>query len=252
MSLVAACALYVRAATPSGVVLGLTRWGRNAIGGRLPGVYDRPLSPQPGRLTVVRKRGPAMYKSILVPLDGSPLAEAALPFAESLAERAGASLVLVRATHAHPTLGNNAPEQQREIAGAEDYLTILAKELAGRGFSVQTGVPYGGSAAAWIVEEVSMRDADLVVMATHDRSGADRWLHGSVAEAVVSRATAPVLLIRARSSPRAIERFGDQPPVLVVALDGSPLAEAALPGASDLARTLGGRIVLVTVVPTPG
>jgi len=193
-----------------------------------------------------------MYKSILVPLDGSPLAEAALPFAESLAERAGASLVLVRATHAHPTLGNNAPEQQREIAGAEDYLTILAKELAGRGFSVQTGVPYGGSAAAWIVEEVSMRDADLVVMATHDRSGADRWLHGSVAEAVVSRATAPVLLIRARSSPRAIERFGDQPPVLVVALDGSPLAEAALPGASDLARTLGGHIVLVSVVPKPG
>ena len=193
-----------------------------------------------------------MYKTILVPLDGSPLAEAALPFAQSLAERARASLTLVRATHAHPTLGNNAPEQQREIAVAEDYLTILAKELAARGFGVSTGVPYGGSAAAWIVEEVSMRHADLVVMATHERSGPDRWLHGSVAEAVVSRATAPVLLIRAPSSPRAIERFADQPPVLVVPLDGSPLAEAALPAASDLARTLGGHIVLVSVVPKPG
>ncbi len=193
-----------------------------------------------------------MYKNILVPLDGSPLAEAALPFAQLLAERARATLTLVRATNAHPTLGNNAPEQQRTIAEAEDYLATLAKELAGRGLRVQTGVPYGGSAATWIVEEVGMRHADLVVMATHERTGPDRWLHGSVAEAVVSRANAPVLLIRAPSSPRAIERFDDQRPVLVVAVDGSPLAEAALPRASDLARTLGGQMVLVTVVPKPG
>jgi nucleotide-binding universal stress UspA family protein len=193
-----------------------------------------------------------MYKSILVPLDGSPLAEAALPFAQWLAERSGASLTLVRAAHARRSVGDTPPEQQRTVAEAEVYLTALADELVAHGFRVQSGVPYGGSAAACIVEEVSMRHADIVVMATRERSGPDRWLHGSVAEGVVSRAGAPVLLIRVPCSPDAVERFCDQRPVLVVPLDGSSLAEAALPGATNMAITLGGHILLVGVVPTLG
>jgi len=193
-----------------------------------------------------------MYTNILVPLDGSPFAEAALPYAQWLAERGGAGLTLVRATRAPISLGDAGSHERRAVAETEAYLTALAAELVAHGFRVQTGVPYGGSAAGWIVEEVGMRHADLVVMATHERTGPDRWLHGSVAEAVVGQASAPVLLIRAPSSPRAVERFRDQRPVLVVPLDGSSLAEAALPGAVTLARTLGGRILLVGVVPVPG
>jgi nucleotide-binding universal stress UspA family protein len=193
-----------------------------------------------------------MCTNILVPLDGSPLAEAALPYAQWLAERGGASLTLVRATRAPLSLGDAGFQERRAVAETEAYLAALAGELVAHGFRVQTGVPYGGSAAAWIVEEVAMRHADMVVMATHERSGPDRWLHGSVAEAVVGQAGAPVLLIRVPTSPRAVERFRDQRPVLVVPLDGSSLAEAALPGAVNLARTLGGRILLVGVVPIPG
>ena len=122
--------------------------------------------------------------------------------------------------------------------------------MINQGVPVEAGVPYGG-ASYWIVEEVALRNADLVVMATHDRSGADRWLHGSVAEGVVGHAPVPVLLIRAGADQHA-ERFELPHPVLLVPLDGSELAEAALPAASNLAAALGATLVLVSVVPPPG
>ena len=120
------------------------------------------------------------------------MAAAALPYAQLVAARTGARLILVRTAHLQRPLGN-AADQQQVIAEAEDYLTVHARRLAKLGFEVETGVPFGGSAADWIVEEIDMRHADLVVMATHDRIGPDRWVHGSVAEVVVGRATVPVL-----------------------------------------------------------
>jgi hypothetical protein len=94
---------------------------------------------------------------------------------------------------------------------------------------VQTGVPFGGAPATWITERSACAHADLIAMATLDRSGPNRWLHGSVAEAVVSHAGVPVLLIRAAEALHPIECFGMQRPELVVPLDGLSLAEAALP-----------------------
>jgi nucleotide-binding universal stress UspA family protein len=117
---------------------------------------------------------------------------------------------------------------------------------------VNTGAPYGGSAAEWIVEETETRHADFIIMATHDRIGPDRWIHGSVAESVVSRSTIPVMLVRADTADRLAERFQTPEPVVVVPLDGSELAEAALPVARGLATTLGARAVLVGVVPRAG
>jgi hypothetical protein len=66
-------------------------------------------------------------------------------------------------------------------------------------------------------------------MATHDRTGPSRWVHGSAAEAVVSRASIPVMVVRAAEGPRPARRFDQPRPVLVVPLDGSAFAEAALP-----------------------
>ena len=192
-----------------------------------------------------------MFKTILVPLDGSAVGEAALPYAEALAARGGAGLTLVRSARIRAPLGEPGSDQQRVITEAESYLASVAQQLAAKGFRVETGVPYGESPAAWIVEEIGLRKAELVVMATHARTGPDRWLHGSVAEAVVSRATTPVLLVRAEG-PHMAERFAQTQPTLLVALDGSELAEAALPIATDLATGLGGRVVLVGVVPRPG
>ncbi len=193
-----------------------------------------------------------MFENILVPLDGSPVSEAALPYAEALASRTGAKLILVRAAHA-PVLAAARPAAQfAAIADLEEYLATLAAQMRERGFAVETGVPYGLSPAEWIVEEIALRHADIVVMGTHDRAGLDHWLRGSVAEAVVSHATVPVLLIRAAEGMRPVQHFDLRQPVFVVPLDGSELAEAALPAAIDLAKMLDGRLVLVGVLSEPG
>jgi nucleotide-binding universal stress UspA family protein len=141
---------------------------------------------------------------------------------------------------------------QQTIEQAEDYLRVLAEDLTAQGFSVQTGVPYRGSAASWILEESQMRNVDLVVMATHDRVGPERWVHGSVAEAVVHGSTKPVMLLRATAAGQLAHPFEAREPLLIVPLDGSDLAETALPFAKELAQTTGARLVLVGVVPRPG
>jgi nucleotide-binding universal stress UspA family protein len=195
-----------------------------------------------------------LLNNILVPVDGSPLAEAALPFAEVLAVRSGARLTLIRAARSRSTrLTELGPvEQLRSIEDAEDYLRRVAERLGAEGYSVETGVPFGGDPAEWIVEESGYRKADLVVMATHDRVGIDHWLHGSVAEAVVHASTIPVMLVRA-AGPRALaDRFSTQEPVVLVPLDGSDRGDAAVAFARDLALTIGARVVLVGVLPRPG
>jgi nucleotide-binding universal stress UspA family protein len=193
-----------------------------------------------------------MLENILVPLDGSPVGEAAMPFAVALASRSGAKLTLVRTVHASALTPDRDAAQLRAVSEAEMYLHLRAGELRVQGFQVDTGVPYGTTAADWIVEEVGLRHADMIVMGTHDRVGPDRWLHGSVAEAVVSRAAVPVMLIRAADGVRPVEQFDWREPVLVVPLDGSELAEAALPAAITLGLALNGHVVCVGVLPPPG
>ena len=193
-----------------------------------------------------------MLQNILVPLDGSPLAEAALPFATAVGARAGASLTLVRAAMYRTLFSDVAAEQVRVIRSGEDYLARTAAALTTKGVPVSTRVPLGGSPAEWIVEESQAVDVDLIVMATHEREGADRWLHGSVAEHVVHGSTVPVMLVRGTANAQLAQRFEVHEPTLVVPLDGSEFADAALPVASELANATGARLVLVAVVPKAG
>lgn len=189
-----------------------------------------------------------MLHNILVPLDGSSVSETALPYAVALAGRTGARLTLMRAAHAAPLTIDSAKAQAQVLAEAEAYLAERAADLRAKDYVVETGVPYGAAAADWIVEEATLRQADAIVMGTHDRIGPDRWIHGSVAEAVVSRAPVPVVLVHAADGARPVEHFDWRQPTLLVTLDGSTLAEEALPPAVNLARQLKGRIVLLTVV----
>ena len=193
-----------------------------------------------------------MFKNILVPLDGSPLAEAALPYARALVARTGARLTLVRAAHYASLLGDVAVDQYRAVEQAEDYLAQLAERLEFEGLRAEARVPFGGSAAEWIVEESEIRKADLIVMATHDRIGPDRWLHGSVAEAVVHHSTIPVMLVQSTEADLFARRFQADRPVLIVPLDGSELAESAFLVAQKLAKATAARVVLLGVVPEPG
>ena len=188
-----------------------------------------------------------MYRTILVPLDGSPLAERAIPFAEALSNSSGARIVLLRAATAHSTLrGDLASEEARAVREAETYLT----EVVGRLAKPEAADPatFYGDAADAIAEEVTLRNADIIVMSTHGRSGLGRWVYGSVADDVMRRAEVPVLLV-----PAATERTWDVSGGLriLVPLDGSVLAEEALRVATDLADATDAHLLLLRTVPPP-
>jgi nucleotide-binding universal stress UspA family protein len=141
-------------------------------------------------------------RTILVPLDGSPLAERALPEAVELARQRGARLLLLRAAEAHVPLGADPTQAQvRVVQEAEAYLASVKAQLAATGIpDVETSVWYGPPASA-IVEAARLRGADLIVMTTHGRSGLGRLILGSVAESVLRGTTTPILLLRVPEAP---------------------------------------------------
>jgi nucleotide-binding universal stress UspA family protein len=148
---------------------------------------------------------------ILVPLDGSMLAETALSAARDLADKDGATICLVRAAEAHALPGTDAVNAQvTAIRDAEEYLAAVVRRLADKGMHrVETHVWYGPAAAA-IVEAAAAQKPSLIVMSTHGRSGLGRLVLGSVAEKVLRGTTTPILIVRAESAPVDVPR-GAQP-----------------------------------------
>ena len=134
---------------------------------------------------------------ILVPLDGSMLAEAALPTACDFAARDGSTISLLRAAEAMTLPGGNTVDAQvTAIRDAEEYLAAVVRRLADKGIRrVETHVWYGPAAA--IVEAATVQKADLIVMSTHGRNGLGRLVLGSVAESVLRSTTASILIVRA-------------------------------------------------------
>ena len=145
-------------------------------------------------------------RRILIPLDGSEMAEAALPVAESLTGNADTTLVLVRATEAPPTLADIAAVRLDAIAAVERYLESVATELRARRFASVEIVPLHGPASSAILEAVRRYEPDVIVMATSGR--ARRFVHDSVAETVVRGTPTPVFLVRADDTGRSAQRRG--------------------------------------------
>ena len=141
-------------------------------------------------------------KTILVPLDGSVLAEGALTRAAELAVDANACVSLIRATHAStfPTV-DPIDAQVKVIKEAEAYLDEVAARLRTLGVKdVRCAVWYGAAAAA-IIDAAAINHADLIVMMSHGRSGFGRMVMGSVAESVLRGTTTPILLLRDTRAP---------------------------------------------------
>ncbi|MFN8474017.1 MAG: universal stress protein [Anaerolineae bacterium] len=180
-----------------------------------------------------------MYRTILVPLDGSALGEGALPTAVFLAQRMGARVLLARVA------GDDSPRAAHE---AEHYLDGVRTRIAD-GAAVDLVVPHG-TAARGILDAVAAHDAGLVVMTTHGRTGLRRLVFGSVAEKILAASPVPVWLVPARGTAHP-PLLASTAPEILTPLDGSPLAEAALQPAVALARALGGHLVLLRVVPPP-
>lgn len=153
------------------------------------------------------------YERVLVPLDGSELAEAILPFAERVAGPGDAEVLLLRVVEplsaaevlAAGGVGGMDALLSRE-AEARRYLTAVARRLGDKGIRVRTEVRLGAPAAE-IASAAAAWGADLVAMTTHGRSGLGRALFGSVAQAVLGAASVPVLMIRmaGRGAPAAAE-----------------------------------------------
>ncbi|MGH7334898.1 MAG: universal stress protein [Candidatus Rokuibacteriota bacterium] len=140
---------------------------------------------------------------ILVPLDGSVLAELALPTAiEILADRPTATLLLLRAAEATALPGGDPVNAQVcVVREAEDYLASVAARLTRSGVNgVKTSVWYGPPAPA-IVEAARVGKVNMIVMTTHGRSGLGRLVLGSVAESVLRGTRTPILFVRDGAAP---------------------------------------------------
>lgn len=141
-----------------------------------------------------------MYKKILVPLDGSPLAEAALPYAEALAKSEGAEIVVLRVPGApamqflarQPALAYKTLHELNEQAST--YVNAKVEGLQKDNIRA-TGITMDGPVPETILEVADKVDADIIAMSTHGRLGIQRILMGSVAEQIVHRAHIPVMLI---------------------------------------------------------
>jgi nucleotide-binding universal stress UspA family protein len=149
---------------------------------------------------------PPSFDRILVPLDGSPLAEEALPFAKGLAERLGSSLLLVRAVTPPAVTDELAASILADVV--ESYEQVAGKYLEEVRLELETARPVDtalstGPAAEVILARVEEEPCDLVVMTSHGRHGFLRFALGSVTQRVLEGSAAPVLIVR----PGQWERF---------------------------------------------
>lgn len=166
-----------------------------------------------------------MYRHILVPLDGSRLAEQVLPHVVALAQKLGARVTLLRATTAARTVGTSAalagiapgggpivdvtPLIIAEQEAVATYLSAVADRLRAQGVPVDFEYPEGPPAEA-ILGRAAALGVDLIAMTTHGRGGLGRVVFGSVADEVLRRSTVPVLLIRAQPVETAEDSRGKQ------------------------------------------
>lgn len=176
-----------------------------------------------------------MQKTILVPLDGSPLAEHALPQAAGLARALGARVVLLYARW--PVIPDEDGPDLEAVVGRLRADGVVADHHVRH-------LPSLGESGQTILEAAADVGASLIVMATHGRGGLSRLLHGSVADHILRHAMLPVMIV----SPFC-ERLwpSDRPLRVLVTLDGSDLAERVLEPLRDLIGPLRSELVLLRI-----
>ena len=177
-----------------------------------------------------------MFSKILVPLDGSERAERALSVAGQLARASHGAVILLRVVNDVPdssALLATAPLTRtdyldRDEREAREYLDDIVGAASLRGARVETRVEFGITAEV-ILDSAAAWNVDAIVLCSHGRTGFTRWALGSVAQQVVRRSTAPTVLLRERGG-LPLERKENDGRLfrLLIPLDGSELAEAAL------------------------
>jgi nucleotide-binding universal stress UspA family protein len=183
-------------------------------------------------------------QEILIPLDGSSEAESVLPYLRDLAPKFGSRVHILGVG-----IGRKTRRVNRLI---EDYINRTANKLHSDNIKAEPVIRYG-VAADKILDFTTEKEIDLIVMATHGRGGITRWWMGSVAEKVISEATAPVLLVRSKrpGTTRASDKL-NFPHRILAPLDGSDIGEAALPYAETIAKNSRASVSLLQIISPPG
>jgi len=188
-----------------------------------------------------------MFKHILVPLDGSKLAETALPSAALLAEKVDAMVTLIHVIEANPPQEIHGQAHLSNSQEAQVYLDRIKKESFPDSVLVDTHVHTESvrDVSRSIVEHTSELKPDLIVMCSHGEGGLVKWIVGSIAQRVIGHGQMPILMIQPDQQGNALQigftRF-------IIALDGDLAHEQGLEVAGNLAMLTGAAIHLVSVV----
>lgn len=189
-----------------------------------------------------------MFKHILLPLDGSQLAESALPVVAYLADKLKAQVTLLH------IIEKNAPASihgQRHLTNEEEACQYL-QEIAEKAFPPHLEVyrhvhsEEVSKVSQSIVQHSDEFDPDLIVMCAHGEGGLRDFVVGSIAQQVIASGTIPVLLLQPEKSETKFSGFDR----ILVALDGNPEHESGYAIAAEIAEELGASVHLIQVVPT--
>jgi nucleotide-binding universal stress UspA family protein len=190
-----------------------------------------------------------MFEKIVVPLDGSKLAEVALPYAEEMAGKTGSEIILLSVLQSEEPreYENYHSYASKVVEATKRHTEKYIEKSERRGIKVGTATRVG-STAEGILDYVSIGSTKLIIMATHGRSGVSRWAVGSVADKVVRTTTKqPLLLIRAKGAHPDIRAKRILKKTLVP-LDGSKRSEVVVPHIIEIAQSLQMEITLLQVV----
>ena len=188
-----------------------------------------------------------MYTRILIPLDGSKTAEQVLPYTHSIANKLGIPVELLGVIDVAEFALHLSAEKARHLEklvemgerSSIDYLKGIAHTFPDGSVVCVTEK---GTAAEAIIDQAAKDKGTLIAMATHGRSGINRWVLGSVAEKVLRATNNPLLLVRAAEKVKSAEDA--RLTSVIVPLDGSELAETVLPAVTELAKKLDLEIIL--------
>jgi nucleotide-binding universal stress UspA family protein len=195
-----------------------------------------------------------MFKNILVPLDGSQLAECVLPHVVAMARAGDAEVTLLRVLD--PASAERQPnlvdplEWQINKAEAESYLRELANGLQARTGIGAATVVLEGKAAESVLGFAKEQRSDLIILSSHGQSGISGWNVSSVVQKIILRVRTSILIIRAyhiEDEPVDAHRYQR----MLVPLDGSPRAEFVLPAVAALARAHQSEVLAAHVIRKP-
>ena len=190
-----------------------------------------------------------MFKRLLVPLDGSRLAEAVLPATFYLAEHFCATVVLFHVIEQDARAKINGERHLADAAESQAYLDAIATRFTPRCASIEKHVHKlkHADVAHSIIEHAEELATDLIVLCAHGQGGLRDVLVGNIAQQVIARGTVPVFFVRPQDAERE-PSFECRK--ILMPLDGTPHHEPALPVAAEIARACDAVLHLVTVVPT--